>query len=141
MTNITGIRIDNIKNVIVMNYKFAAAAAKYNTPEYKLLQAIKADNPYMLTEIRAGRNRTTCNASKRLTYKNMETYISAQLNAEQLLVCFRAAIQESKASPSPYAFVRNWFVTQCPDYKECKTLFNTPEITEITTKINEKKAA
>lgn len=143
MKNIKGIRIDNINSIIVMNYKFAAAAEKFGTPEYNLLRDIKADNPYMRTEVRAGRKRTTCNASKRLTYENMKTYIRVQKNSKELLAAFENAVQESKPQPSPYAFVRDWFVKQFPDYKKCKVFVESPAVQapDFTPKNTEKQAA
>lgn len=117
---IKGYEIDFTTNTLYMNFKFAEASTEYGTPEYKLLQNIRKDLPSIKIEKRAGRNAKTCNANKRLTYKNMQDYIMAQDNYEPLLASFMLARIESKCAPSPYAFVRDWFVTQFPNYQECK---------------------
>ena len=117
---IRGYEIDFTTNTLYMNYKFAEASGEYGTPEYKLLQKIRKDLPDIKVVKRAGRNAKPCNANKRLTYKNMQDYIMAQDNYEPLLASFMLARIESKCAPSPYAFVRDWFVKQFPNYQECK---------------------
>lgn len=115
-----GYEIDFTTNTLYMNYKFAKSTKEYGTDEYKILQNITTDFPNIKIVTKAGRKQTTCNASKRLTYKNMQEYIRVQENAEQLLASFMLAKIESKCAPSPYAFVRDWFVKQFPNYQECK---------------------
>lgn len=117
---IRGYEIDFTTNTLYMNYKFAEASGEYGTPEYKLLQKIRKDLPDIKVVKRAGRNAKTCNANKRLTYKNMQDYIMAQDDYEPLLASFMLAKIESKCAPSPYAFVRDWFVKQFPNYQESK---------------------
>ncbi len=117
-----GYTISHEDSTIIMNKKFAAAANRYGTPEYKLLLKIREDYPLFQTETRSGRKRTTCNANKRLTYANMRLYIQCQLNSKELLETFDKIKVEAKGKPSPYAFVRAWFVERFPDYKNFTTL-------------------
>lgn len=120
---VKGYKIDFANNTLYMNYKFAQAANNPQSEEYRLVAGIKKDFPKIKVITRAGRKQTTCNASKRLTYANMESYIKGQteMNVEELLYLFELAKIESKCAKSPYAFVRDWFVKQFPDYQECKT--------------------
>ena len=140
---IKGYEIDFTTNTLFMNYKFAEASTQYGTPEYKLLQNIKNDLPNIRIVKRAGRKTKTCNANKRLTYANMESYIKVQDNADELMVAFVIAKEESKNKPSPYAFVRDWFVKQFPNYKECKILKEDKIIpfAEAATAENEEKVS
>lgn len=117
-----GYEIDFATNTLYMNYQFAKATKEYNTEEYKILKNITTDFPNINVVIKAGRKQTTCNANKRMTYANMESYIKVQDNADELMAAFVIAKEESKNKPSPYAFVRDWFVKQFPNYKECKIL-------------------
>lgn len=138
-----GYEIDFTTNTLYMNYKFANATKEYGTEEYKILQNIRRDLPNIKVVKRAGRKQTTCNASKRLTYKNMQEYIRVQENAEQLLASFMLARIESKCAKSPYAFVRDWFVKQFPDYQECK-VFDREKIipfAEAASQENEEKVS
>ncbi len=118
---IKGYVIDLAANTVYMNFKFAAAAQQYGTEEYKIIQEIRADIPHITVVVRAGRKTTKCNASKNLTYANMERYIAVQDNADELMAAFAIAKEESKCESSPYAYVRSWFVAQFPNYKEFKT--------------------
>lgn len=115
-----GYEIDFTTNTIYVNYKFADASKKRGTDEYNLMQELREELPNFKIEKRAGRKQTTCNASKRLTYANMEEYIRVQDNADELMAYFEIAKAESKKENSPYAFVRDWFVKQFPNYRECK---------------------
>ena len=140
---IKGYEIDFTTNTLYMNYKFAEASTEYGTPEYKLLQNIRKDLPNIKMVKRAGRNTKTCNVNKRLTYKNMQEYIRVQENAEQLLASFMLARIESKCAPSPYAFVRDWFVKQFPNYQECKVFErnNVIPFAEAAPQENEEKVS
>lgn len=115
-----GYEFDITTNTLYMNYKFANATKVYGSNEYNIMRSITTDFPNIKIVTKAGRKQTTCNASKRLTYKNMQEYIMAQDNCEPLLASFMLARIESKCAPSPYAFVRDWFVKQFPNYQECK---------------------
>ena len=42
-----GYKILFATNTVIMNYKFAAAAAEYGTKEYNILKGIRADFPGM----------------------------------------------------------------------------------------------
>lgn len=120
---IKGYEIDFKTNTFYMNYKFYEKVSKdIFSKEYEIYQKICKDFPQMKLVTRAGRKTKTCNANKRLTYANMESYIKIQDNADELMAAYMIAREESKSQPSPYAFVRNWFVKQFPNYKECKIL-------------------
>lgn len=115
---IAGCKIDFTTDTIVMNYKFAAAAKEYGTPEYTRLKNILADFPMMKTVVKAGREIIKARSNKRLTYANMEKYISAYSNADKLLEVFKTVKRLSKSVASPYKYVYDWFVEQFPDYKK-----------------------
>ena len=105
------------KNTVIMNYKFAAAAAKYGTPEYTLLKNIRNDFPNMVEVVVSGREQTTPRPNYRLTYENMEKYISACSDSKTLLVEFATVKVQSQTATSPYKYVCDWFVNQFPNYK------------------------
>ena len=115
--DVTGYTIDYTANTITMNYKFAAAAAKYGTEEYDILKAVQADYPQMMVVVKAGRTIKTARPTKRLTYKNMEKYIRTYSNADELLDMFQIVKGRSLAAASPYKYVRDWFTAQFPNYK------------------------
>ena len=76
-------------NTVIMNYKFAAAAAKYGTKENRIIRNIRHDFPGMTEIVVAGRVQTTAKANHRLTYENMEKHIRVYDNADELLEVFK----------------------------------------------------
>ena len=89
-------------NTIIMNYKFAAAAAIYGTAENKLMKDIRTDFPGMDEVVVSGRVQTTAKANHRLTYENMEKHIRVYENADELLAVFETVKAASVALASPY---------------------------------------
>ena len=47
----------------------------------------------------------------------MESYIKTYNNSAELLTIFETVKNKSKPLASPYAYVRDWFQAQFPDYK------------------------
>ena len=105
------------KNTVIMNYKFAAAAAKYGTPENMLLKNIRNDFPGMTEVVVSGREQTSPRPNYRLTYANMEKYIGACRDSENLLKEFAVVKEQSKAAVSPYKYVCDWFTNKFKNYK------------------------
>lgn len=105
-------------NTVIMNYKFAAAAAKYGTKENTLLKNIRSDFPGMKEVVMSGRVQTSAKNNSRLTYENMEKYIRVYENADELLEVFETVKAASVALASPYKYVCDWFKAQFPDYKK-----------------------
>lgn len=105
------------KNTVIMNYKFAASAAKYGTPENVLLKNIRNDFPGMTEVVVSGREQKKPRSNYRLTYENMEKYIKACSGSREYLETFATVKAQSKAATSPYKYVFDWFMELFPDYK------------------------
>lgn len=118
---VKGYKLDFATNTLTINYKFHKALSDYGSPEYNRYHAIMTDFPNLTVVVRAGREITTTRPTKRLTYPNMETYMSCFENADALLDRFTIVQKRSKVLASPYKYVRDWFQTQFPDYKESAT--------------------
>lgn len=118
---VKGYKLDFATNTLTINYKFHKALSDYGSPEYNRYHAIMTDFPNLTVVVKAGREITTTRPTKRLTYTNMETYMSCFENAEALLDRFTIVQKRSKALASPYKYVRDWFQAQFPDYKESAT--------------------
>ena len=122
LSDLKGYKIDFAANTLTMNYKFAAAAKQYGSAEYNLIKQIQADFPTINIITKAGRNITTPRPTKRMKYVNMEKYIRAYENADELLKMFETVKKMSAPLKSPYKYVHDWFVMQFPDYKETPKL-------------------
>ena len=123
-----GYKIVFATNTVVMNYKFAAAAAEYDTTEYNIMKAIRADFPGMAEVIVSGREQKSPRTNTRLTYENMKKYISAHENADELLEVFETVQTASLASKSPYKYVCDWFKGQFPNYDKA-VIFQNGKLT------------
>lgn len=120
-----GYKIDFVKNTLTLNYKFANAAFNdYGSPEYRRMKDILADFPQLKVIVEAGRKITTTRETKRLTYKNMETYMEQFDNSDELLNMFFKVKKMSKPLASPYKYVCDWFEAQFPDFRDCPDLEN-----------------
>ena len=119
---VKGYKLDFATNTLTINYKFHKALSDYGSPEYNRYHAIMTDFPNLTVVVKAGREITTTRPTKRLTYPNMETYMSSFENADALLNRFTIVQERSKALASPYKYVRDWFQAQFPEYKD-STIF------------------
>ena len=112
-----GYKIMFAENTVIMNKKFAAAAAKYGTMENTTIRNIRTDFPGMKEIIVSGRECDSAKPNHHLTYENMEKHIEVYENAEELLEVFDTVKAASVALASPYKYVCDWFKAQFPDYK------------------------
>lgn len=130
---VRGYRIDFSCDTVYLNYTFAAAAERdFLSSEAKRLREIKEAFPAFKVVVKAGREITTTRRTKRLTYENMEEYISTFDNADELLAEFEITKKQSKSSPSPYKFVRDWFEARFPNYKTASVFTEKGQPSEIT---------
>lgn len=123
-----GYKIDFGSETLYMNYTFAEAATNPTSAEYQLLKTLREDFPNMAVVVKSGREQKKAHHNKRLTYKNMETYIKAHANSDELLEVFETVKALSKPLASPYAYVHDWFVAQFPNYKQT-VIFKDDKIT------------
>ena len=110
--------INERKMVIEVSKKFAAAASKYGTQEYKDLQEVRRDYPNFKVVTITRKVTTQKDTYKGLTYTYMETYIKAHdesIMAEYEML--RGISQEAKdalAEPCSYNEMKNWFLKKFP---------------------------
>ena len=118
MTNIT---INTAARSIVLSKKFAAAAAKYGTEEYRMLQEARRDYPgYEVVEA-AKKAKAAKDPYKKLDFDFMEKYILAHEDPEQknmkTYLDLRGksveAIENGAASKS-LPEIRSWFLSAYP---------------------------
>ena len=128
-----GYKILFATNTVIMNYKFAAAAAEYGTKEYKIMKGIRKDFPGMAEVVMSGREQKSPRPNTRLTYENMEKFIEVQEDSEALLEVFETVKAASRASQSPYKYVCDWFKEQFPDYQK-KVIYKDGKLTVLPDK-------
>lgn len=103
---------DVLNNTLTVSEKFLKAAGKYNSPEYTVVKKLRADNPAM--EIVVAKKQKS--VTKNLTFKQMEGFIEV-VDADKAPL-FEKVKAISRVQPSPYHYVKTWFVRQFPNYTE-----------------------
>lgn len=131
-----GYKIMFADNTVIMNHKFAAAAAKYGTKENRIIRNIRHDFPGMAEIVVSGRECDKAKPNHRLTYANMEKYIRVYENADELLAVFETVKAASVAVASPYKYVCDWFKAQFPEYKQ-SVVFDNGKLAVLPAKIPE----
>lgn len=144
-TKVTGCKLNFADNTMTVTYKFAAAMNDITSPEFKYYKRVMKECPQLELVVQAGKTYTKPRENKRLTYKNMEIYISTFDNADELLQRFKLVQKKSKVLKSPYAYVSDWFKAQFPDYKKIPEVITAKERIIVKSAPNidryEKKAA
>ena len=109
------------KNAIEMTKKFAKAAAKFGSPEYKQLQEARRDYPNFSVVTVSQKPATKKNAYKGLTYEYMEMYIQKHddenktIMAEYLMLRGKTdEAEEALAESFTYLEMKDWFLKKFP---------------------------
>lgn len=122
--------VDFAKMTITITADFAKKMNDPTSSEYQIICQFHKDFPAMKVVNRTHRTpskyvskktgqKSKCNPYKKLTYKNMESFINGLPNAEQYLKSYNFLKDfGGLTAPSHYAIVRRWFVDQFPKYYE-----------------------
>ena len=110
----TGYSFDIFTNTLTITDAFAKKASQYNSPEYKILMKLRADNSG-LQIVKAEKKHAS---HKAISFKEMETFISKCDNSEQRLDEFKNVQAFAKIQPSPYNTVKKWFLENYANYAE-----------------------
>lgn len=150
MTNIT---ISNATRSIELSKKFAAAAAKYGTEEYRMLQEVRRDYPgFKVVEVARKASKNARNAYKGLTYEYMETYILSHDDENQTKMTAYLDLrgeteeaEEAMAVSQSYMEIKEWFLVQFPDISKfhesrIQMVENIQKQREVNRIIQQKKA-
>lgn len=97
---------------------FMRKAKIFGSAEYEFWKKIKAELPEAKMVTRTSKPKAI--QTRNLSYSNMEIFISAQDNAEELLVEFRKIKKISCIQTSPYRSVLAWFLEKFESYDSYK---------------------
>ncbi len=125
------ITINSNNRTIEMTKKYAAAASRYGTAEYRALQEARRDYPDFKV-ITKTVSKSSKNTFSGLTYDYMEQYIKAHDESGKRMAEFkdlRGLSEEAKAmcsKPHSYLEVKRWFLKTYPEFetfhKQCEKL-------------------
>ena len=112
--------INYSSHTIQMTKKFAKAAEKFGSDEYKSLQEARRDNPTFKVVIVARKTTEKKDTYKGLTYSYIEKYINAHDDAEEKMKEYKNLrglsdeAKEALAEPCSYNEIRAWFLNAYP---------------------------
>ena len=118
-------KINYHSKVIEMTAKFAKAAAKFGSDEYKQLQEARRDYPNFKVATVTRKATTQKETYKGLTYSYMESYIKAHDDEEKSIMAEYEMLrgrsqdaQEALAEPCSYIEIKAWFLNKFPAIAE-----------------------
>lgn len=136
MKNYQNHTIDYMSKTIILSKSFYEKACNINnTTEFDEMKKLRAEFPDFTFTVKQIKKKAGKTTYRNLTYGNMEIYIRAnEENPAAMLAEFQTVKAKSCIQPSPYAYVKKWFLEQYPDYTESKTEQETNEETAKETK-------
>ena len=118
-------KINYHSQVIEMTAKFAKAAAKFGSDEYKQLQEARKDYPNYKVVTVSRKATTQKETYKGLTFSYMESYIKAHDDEEKSIMAeyemlrgWSQEAQEALAEPCSYIEIKIWFLNKFPAIAE-----------------------
>ena len=105
-------KIDWTNNTITMTKKFAEEANQYGTTAYNLLMDVRSKGFQVV--VRKAAPRKAC--PSRMTFRQMEIYLSCLTNPDERLAQLHTVMAESKSQTNPYEHVRKWFNQNYPNF-------------------------
>ena len=113
-----GFTIDHLNKKIIVTKAFLARASQLDTQEFDTVQNLMMIlSGYKFVERDSIKKNPNKKTYRNLTYKNMEEYIKL-LGGGFALQEFEKVKKASSIAPSPYAYVKKWFLKNYPDYLE-----------------------
>ena len=107
-----GFTIDWTIGSVTMTKKFAKAAGRYHSREFK--QMVEMNDCGFSIDVKQPKKHKAC--ATRITYKQMERYLSCLDDSVRRCAELRLVIEESKSQNNPYEHVRKWFLETYPSF-------------------------
>ncbi len=122
-------RLDLMNKTLTITKAFEDAVATGEGTEYELYMKFQKEIPGLKVVRRTHKTPAKyksksgrvshCNPSKNLTYKNMEDFILAIPDSEELWAAFHCLRDGgNNIQTNKYATVRRWFMEQFPNYRK-----------------------
>ena len=127
----TGYTYNPIENTLTLTEAFAKRAGILHSDEYEIVRKLRMDNPGMT--IHKADKKSTKHSPMKLSFKQMEEYIGKCRDAETRLARFEQVKGLSKIQPSPYKYVKTWFLDNYANYSE-QPVFDADNFVIVKTK-------
>ena len=115
-TTITGYTYDALNDTLIITEAFAKRASVLHSAEYEIIREFRATHPGR--PINLAEKKTSNNRPLKLSFKQMGEFIAKCRDAEARTARFEQVKALSKVQPSPYAYVKTWFLDNYANYSE-----------------------
>ena len=115
-TTITGYTYDALNDTLTITEAFAKRASVLHSAEYELIREFRATHPGR--PINLADKKSTNNRPLKLSFKQMGEFIAKCRDAKERTARFEQVKALSKVQPSPYAYVKTWFLDNYANYSE-----------------------
>lgn len=114
--NLTGYTYDALEDALIITEAFAKRASVLHSAEYEIIREFRATHPGR--PINLAEKKTSNNRPLKLSFKQMGEFIAKCRDAEARTARFEQVKALSKVQPSPYAYVKTWFLDNYANYSE-----------------------
>lgn len=114
--NLTGYTYDALNDTLTITEAFAKRASVLHSAEYEIIREFRATHPGR--PINLADKKTSNNRPLKLSFKQMGEFIAKCRDAEARTARFEQVKALSKVQPSPYAYVKTWFLENYANYSE-----------------------
>ena len=114
--NTTGYTYDALNDSLTITEAFAKRASVMHSAEYEIILEFRATHPGR--PINLADKKTSNNRPLKLSFKQMGEFIAKCRDAEARTARFEQIKALSKVQPSPYAYVKTWFLDNYANYSE-----------------------
>ena len=112
----TGYNYDVLNDTLIITEAFAKRASVLHSTEYDVIQEFRATHPGR--PIVPAEKKAAASRPLKLSFKQMGDFIAKCRNAEERKARFEQVKALSKVQPSPYAYVKTWFLNNYANYSE-----------------------
>ena len=112
----SGYTYDALNDSLPITEAFAKRASVMHSAEYEIILEFRATHPGR--PINLADKKTSNNRPLKLSFKQMGEFIAQCRDAEARTARFEQIKALSKVQPSPYAYVKTWFLDNYANYSE-----------------------
>lgn len=115
-TTTTGYTYDTLNDTLIITEAFAKRASVLHSTEYEIIREFRATHPGRPIEL--ADKKTSNNRPLKLSFKQMGEFIAKCRDSEARTARFEQVKALAKIQPSPYAYVKTWFLENYANYSE-----------------------
>ena len=104
-----------VRNTLTVNKNFLDEASIYNSTEYKILKALREENPGLIVSVKKRKNPKKSTYAN-LTVKAMRRYLEQARDSEARIKQLNAVVEASVGQEHPVKYTRKWFLEAYPLY-------------------------